>query len=99
MIVNGEEIFYLVIDLIGGKKIDGFNIFFLGSGDMNCGYGIDIDREDWEGGYGLICLDMILVGSGYLDYLIFYCSGNVNLYFKFGNFILIVFNLIVYVEF
>ena len=23
---------------------------FSGSGDMNCGHGIDIDREDWEGG-------------------------------------------------
>ena len=45
--VNGEEIPYSVIDLTGGKKIDGFNTLFSGSGDVNCGHGINIDREDW----------------------------------------------------
>ena len=44
---------YSGIDLIGGKKIDGYNTLFSGSGDMNCGHGIDIDREEWEQGYGL----------------------------------------------
>ena len=39
-------------------------------GDMNCGHGIDIDREDWEGGYGLIRLDTTPAGSGHLDHLI-----------------------------
>ena len=56
--VNGEEIPYSVIYLTGGKRIDGFNTLFSGSGDMNCGHGIDIHREDWEGRYGLFRLDM-----------------------------------------
>ena len=83
--VNGEEIPYSVIDLTGGKKIDGFNALFSGSGDMNCGHGIDIDREDWERGYGLIRLDTTPAGSGHPDHLIPHRSGNVNLYLKFGN--------------
>ena len=83
--VNGEEIPYSVIDLTGGKKIDGFNTLFSGSGDMNCGHGIDIDREDWEQGYGLIRLDTTPAGSGHPDHLIPHRSGNVNLYLKFGN--------------
>ena len=44
--VNGGEMPYSGIDLIGGKKIDGYDALFLGSGDMNCGHGIDIDREE-----------------------------------------------------
>ena len=43
--VNGEEIPYSVIDLAGGKRIDGYNTLFSGSSEMNCGHGIDIDRE------------------------------------------------------
>ena len=43
--VDGEEIPFSGIELIGGKKIDGYNTLFSGSGDMNCGHGIDIDRE------------------------------------------------------
>ena len=54
---NGKEIPYSVIDLTGGKRIDEYNTLFSGSGDMNCGHGIDIDREDWEGEYGLIRLE------------------------------------------
>ena len=33
-------------DLTGGKKIDGYNSLLSGSGDMNRGHGIDIDRVD-----------------------------------------------------
>lgn len=97
--VNGEEIPYSVIDLAGGKKIDGFNTLFSGSGDMNCGHGIDIDREDWERGYGLIRLDTTPAGSGHPDHLIPRRSGNVNLYLKFDNPTPTVLNLIVYAEF
>ena len=46
--VNGEEIPYSVIDLTSGTKIGGFNTIFSGSGNMKCGHGVDIDREDWE---------------------------------------------------
>ena len=45
--VNGEEMPYSVLDLTGGTKIDGYNTLFSGSGDMNCGHGLDIDRVDW----------------------------------------------------
>ena len=51
--VNGEETPYSVIDLTGGKKIDGYNTLFSGSGDMNCGHGIDIDSKRLA---GWICL-------------------------------------------
>ena len=52
---------------------------------MNCGHSIDIDREAWEGGHGLICLDMTPAGSGHSDHLIPHHSGNFNPYLKFGN--------------
>ena len=97
--VNGEETPYSVIDLTGGKKIDGYNTLFSGSGDMNCGHGIDIDREDWLGGYALFRLDTTPAGSGHPDHLIPHRSGNVNLYLKFGAPSPAVLNLIVYAEF
>ena len=96
---NGEEMPYSVIDLTGGKRIDGHNTLFSGSGDMNCGHGIDIVREDWEGGYALVRLDTTPAGSGHPDHLIPRRSGNVNLYLKFGTPTPTVLNLIVYAEF
>ena len=53
--VNGEEMPYSALDLTGGKKIDGYNTLFSGSGDMNCGHGLDID---WKNGYGLFRFDL-----------------------------------------
>ena len=97
--VNGEEMPYSGIDLIGGKKIDGYNTLFSGSGDMNCGHGIDIDRKEWEQGYGLFRLDTTPAGSGHPDHLIPNRSGNVNLYLKFGTETPAVLNLIMYAEF
>ena len=49
--VNREETPYSALDLTGGKKVDGYNTFFWGRGEMNCGHGIDIDGEDCESGY------------------------------------------------
>ena len=97
--VNGEEMPYSALDLTGGKKIDGYNTLFSGSGEMNCGHGLDIDREDWEQGYGLFRFDLTPAGSGHPDHLIPHCSGNVNLYLKFGTETDTVLNLIVYAEF
>ena len=97
--VNGGEIPYSVIDLTGGKRIDGYNTLFSGSGDMNCGHGIDIDRKDWEGGYSLFRLDTTPAGSGHPDHLIPHRRGNVNLYLKFGAPTPEVLNLIVNAEF
>ena len=97
--VNGEELPYSCLDLTGGKKIDGYNTLFSGSGDMNCGHGIDIDREDWEQGYGLFRLDTTPAGSGHPNHLVPHRSGNVNLYLKFDNPTPAVLNLIVYAEF
>ena len=96
--VNGEEVPHSVIDMTGDTKIDGFNTLFSGSGDMSCGHGIDIDREDWERGYGLIRLDTTPAGSSHPDHLIPHRSGNVNLSLKFCNPTPMVLNLIVYVE-
>ena len=90
---------YSVLDLTGGKKIDGYNTLFSGSGEMNCGHGLDIDREDWEQGYGLFRFDLTPAGSGHPDHLIPHRSGNVNLYLKFGTETDTVLNLIVYAEF
>ena len=61
--------------------------------------GIDIDREEWEQGYGLFRLDTTPAGSGHPDHLIPNRSGNVNLYLKFGTETPAVLNLIVYAEF
>ncbi|XP_015767369.1 PREDICTED: uncharacterized protein F54H12.2-like [Acropora digitifera] len=92
--VNGEEMPHSALDLTGGKKIYGYNTLFSGSG-----HGLDIDREDWEQGYGLFCFDLTPAGSGHPDHLIPHCSGNVNLYLKFGTETDTVLNLIVYAEF
>ena len=97
--VSGEELPYSGIDLTGGKKIDGYNTLFSGCGALNCGHGIDIDRGDWEQGYGLFRLDTTPAGSGHPDHLIPHCSGNVNLYLKFDAPTPAVINLIVYAEF
>ena len=40
------------------KKYDGYKTLFSGSGDMNCGHGLDIDGVDWENGYSLFCFDL-----------------------------------------
>jgi len=96
---NGEELPYSCLDLTGGKMIDGYNKLFSGSGDMNCGHGIDIDREDWEKGYALFRLDTTPAGSGHPNHLIPHRSGNINLNLKFANPTPAVINLIVYAEF
>ena len=56
--VSGEETRYSALDLTGGKKIDGYNTLLSGSGEMNCGHYLDIDRENWENGYGLFRFDL-----------------------------------------
>ena len=66
---------------------------------MNCGHGLDIDREHWKQGYGLFRFDLTPAGSGHPDRLIPHRSGNVNLYLKFGTETGTVLNLIVYAEF
>lgn len=66
---------------------------------MNRGHGLDIDREDWEQGYGMFRFDLTLAGSGHPDLMIPHRSGNVNLYLNFGTETDTVLNLIVYTEF
>ena len=97
--VNGEELPYSGIDLIGGKKIDGYNTLFSGSGDMNWCYGKAIEREEWEQGYGLFRLDTTPARKGHPDHLIPNRSGNVNLHLKLGIETPAVLNSIVYAEF
>ena len=90
---------YSALDLTGGKKIDGYNTLFSGSGEMNCEHGLDIDREDWEQGYGLFRFDLTPAGSGHPDHLIPHRTGNVNLCLKFGTETDTGLNSIVYAEF
>ena len=97
--LNAEEMPYLALDLTGGKKIDEYNTLFSGSGEMNCGHGLDIYREYWEQGHGLFRFDLTPAGSGHPDHLIPHRWGNVNLYLKFGTETDTVLNLIVYAEF
>ena len=97
--VNGEEMPYSALNLTGGKKIDGCNTLFSGSVEMNWGHGLDIDREDWEQGYGLFCFDLMPAGRGHPDHLIPHRLGDVNLYLKFVTETDTVLNLIVYAEF
>ena len=99
VISNGEELPYSCLDLTGGKMIDGYNTLFLGSGDMNCGHGIDIVREDWEKGYALFRLDTTPAASGHPNHSIPHRSGNINLYLQFANPSRTVLNLIVYAKF
>ena len=86
----------LILDMTGGKEIDGYNTLFSGSGDMNCGHGLDIDCEN---GYGLFRFDLTPAGSGHPDHPIPHQMGNVNLYLKFGTQTNSVLNLIVYAKF
>lgn len=92
-----EETPYSALDVIGGKKIDGYNTLFSGSGDINCGHGLDIDREDWENGYGLFRFDSTPAGSRHPNYLVPRRSDNVNWYLNFHTPTPAVINLIVYV--
>ena len=52
---------------------------------MNCGHGLDIDREDWKNGYGLSRFDLTPAGSSHPNHLIPHRAGNVNLYLKYWN--------------
>ena len=60
---------------------------------------LDIDRVDWENGYGLFRFHLTPAGSGHLDHVIPHPTGNVNLYQNFGTQTNSVLNLIVYAEF
>lgn len=67
---------------------------------MNCGYGFDIDREDWEDGFGLSRFDLTPVESGHPNnYLVPRQNGNINLYLIFHTLTPAVINLILYEEF
>ena len=90
---------YSARDLKGGKKIDGYNTLFSGSGDMNCGHSLGIDRVDWENDYSLFRLDLTPAGSGHPKHLIAHRMGNMNLSLKFGTQTNSVLSLIVYTEF
>ena len=61
--------------------------------------GWNIDRKDWEQGYGLFRQDLTPAGSCHPSHLVSHHSGNVNLYLKFDTPIPAVLNLIVYAEF
>ena len=61
--------------------------------------GWNIDRKDWEQGYGLFRLDLTPAGSCHPSHLVSHHSGNVNLYLKFETPMPAVLNLIVYTEF
>ena len=39
---NREEMPYSALDLTGGKKIEGYNTLFFGSGDMNCRHSLHV---------------------------------------------------------
>ena len=68
---------YSALDLTGSKKIDGYNTLFSGNGEMNCGHGLDIDREDWEQGYGLFRFELTPAGQ----LTIFMDNDNSNCYY------------------
>lgn len=81
--VNGEETLYSALDLTGGKNIDEYNTLFSGSGEINCGHGLDINGEDLENAYGLFRFDLTPAWSGHPNYSVPCRTGNVNLYLKF----------------
>ena len=61
--------------------------------------GWNIDRKEWEQGYGLFRLDLTPAGNCHPSHLVSHHSGNVNLYLKFETPMPAFLNLIVYTEF
>ena len=55
----------MAIDLSDpGERVKGYNTLFAGDGTMHRGQGNDINRVDWEGGYGLFIYDLTPDGNG-----------------------------------
>ena len=61
--------------------------------------GWNIDRKEWEQGYGLFRLDLTPAGNCHPSNLVSHHSGNVHLYLNFDTPMPAVLNLIVYTEF
>ena len=63
--VNNAEIPEMAIDLSDpGERVKGYNTLFAGDGTMHRGQGNDINRVDWEAGYGLFIYDLTPDGNG-----------------------------------
>ena len=63
--VNNAEIPEMAIDLSDpGDRIRGYNTLFAGNGTMHRGRGNDINRVEWDGGYGLFIYDLTPDGNG-----------------------------------
>ena len=63
--VNNAEIPETAIDLSDpGERIKGYNTLFAGDGTMHRGPGNDINRTEWDGGYGLFIYDLTPDGNG-----------------------------------
>ena len=63
--VNNAEIPETAIDLSDpGERIKGYNTLFAGDGTMHRGPGNDINRLEWDKGYGLFIYDLTPDGNG-----------------------------------
>ena len=83
--VNGAEIPETAIDLSGAEKIKGYNTLFAGNGTMHRGRGNDINREEWEKGYGLFIFDLTQDGNGASSHFHVQEKGVVDLSLKFSK--------------
>ena len=84
--VNNAEIPETALDLSSvGGKIRGYNTLFVGDGTMHRGRGNDINRDEWEAGYGLFIFDLTPDGNGVSQHFHVREKGVVDLSLHFAS--------------
>ena len=84
--VNNAEIPETTIDLSDpGERIKGYNTLFAGDGTMHRGQGNDINRQEWDAGYGLFIYDLTPDGNGAAPHFHIRQKGVVDLALTFSK--------------
>ena len=84
--VNNAEIPETAIDLSDpGERIKGYNTLFAGDGTMHRGPGNDINRLEWDKGYGLFIYDLTPDGNGAAPHFHIRQKGVVDLALTFSK--------------
>ena len=84
--VNNAEIPEIAIDLSDpGERIKGYNTLFAGDGTMHRGPGNDINRLEWDKGYGLFIYDLTPDGNGAAPHFHIRQKGVVDLSLTFSK--------------
>ena len=84
--VNNAEIPETTIDLSDpGERIKGYNTLFAGDGTMHRGPGNDINRQEWNEGFGLFIYDLTPDGNGAAPHFHIRQKGVVDLALTFSK--------------